>query len=854
MSTRKRSGDDFDREIRAHLELETDRLIEDGLAPDEARARAARVFGSVTHSRERFYERSRWLWFDRLAQDLRCGWRGLRRYPLAATVAVVSLAGGIGAATVTLMVRDVMFRNPPPLYVEPAQISRVQVGTPERPIMPLGNPVPAGVYRRWNESLDVPVAAAAASHLRDVRAGDRVQPLPVRAVTPGLFELLGVGPELGRLLPVGPAAADAPSPVVLSDRAWDRLFDRRGDAIGQTIWIENRPSTVVGVMPRRFWFSEMNSPIWTSLDVRATDDAEGLEVIARRPAGLTERALEARLSTGLEAYAAGLPLAERRLQLRASDIGGIPTGRQMAPILPYLLASAVLLTLLIACANVAILMIAQWTAREHEMAIRASIGASRARIVRTLLTESVLVAALGGAAGVAATLLLRAWVVSRGGGAGDDQFIDVSINPAVFVQAALITIVTGVIAGVAPAMYETRRLHANPLRTLATSDRVRQRWRHALVIGEITITVALFVVTAAMIDGYLRLRGAELGFAIQPLASASIENPGGVAIGPTLDALSHVPGVASVAAATAMPFRRSGIGGTTRIAADAAGANALAAERAAITPTFFATLGVVMREGRAFAASDTAASRIVILNETAARRVFGDAPAAGRRVWIGDVPYDVVGVVADYAVNPMQAFASSPKLFVPLPNDGRTLHRVNVLIRAEGDPGPLIPPSRRAAEAATAGTHFESGYTFEDLLTVGAQEMLVGTAPLVPLNAIGTLLSTTGIYGVLAFAIARRSRELAVRMAIGASPADIVRLVLTQTMRLAGTGTALGIGATFLLGRVVRASGGAGTIYDPGFTAFAWPLAAIVVLAAIATWIPSRRAVRIDPSAVLRTS
>ena len=227
MSTRKRPGDDFDREIRAHLELEIARLVENGVAPRAAREQALRAFGNVTRVRERFYERHRWLWLDALRQDLRCGLRSLRRYPLAATVAVVSLAGGIGAATVTLMVRDVVFRNPPPLYADPLQISRVQVGTPERPIMPLGNPVPAAVFRRWRDSLDVPLAAAAAAHQRDARAGDRTSPTPVRAVTPGFFELLGVSPELGRLLPTVPPAADAPSPAAPL-RAWALMFEPAG--------------------------------------------------------------------------------------------------------------------------------------------------------------------------------------------------------------------------------------------------------------------------------------------------------------------------------------------------------------------------------------------------------------------------------------------------------------------------------------------------------------------------------------------------------------------------------------------------------------------------------------------------
>ncbi len=206
------------------------------------------------------------------------------------------------------------------------------------------------------------------------------------------------------------------------------------------------------------------------------------------------------------------PAGERDVRLLVSGIEGTPIGRQVALFLPYLLGTSVLLTLLIACANVAILLIAQWTTREHEIAIRASIGASRGRIVRALLTESVLIALCASVLGVCVTLILRTWVLRSAGGAADDMFFDLSLDGRLFLQAAGVAFITGVLAGIAPALYETRRLHGNPMRTIATSDRVRQRWRHSLVVLEITITVALLVETAAMIDGYLRARSAQMGY------------------------------------------------------------------------------------------------------------------------------------------------------------------------------------------------------------------------------------------------------------------------------------------------------------------------------------------------------
>ena len=849
MSTRRRSDDDLDREIRAHLAIEEEQLIDEGMPPNAAHTSARRTFGNVTSIKERLYEARRLVWLDQLGQDARCGVRSLKRYPVAAAVAVISLAGGIGATTVTLMIRDVVFRKPPLLYVEPTQLSRVHVGSRDRPIVPLGSWVPAPLYATWRDELGASVAAAGSARPLDVRTDDRTELLPVRPVAPDLFPLLGVRAEIGQLFPPSP---DTPGvvPVVLSFRAWTRLFDGRADAIGRVVWIENRAHTVIGVLPARFWYSSMDSPIWTPLQVEALAPDAVLDVMVRRTAGMTPAQLEERLQRGLAEYTRQLPASERDLRLKVSSVEGTPVGNQVTFILPYVLAAAVVLTLLIACANVAILMIAQWTSREHELAIRASIGASRFRVVRMLLTESVLLAAVGGASGLAATLLLRSWIVSRSG--PDVAMFDLSIDAAILLKAAVITVLTGVIAGVAPALYETRRLHVNPLRTLATSDRVRQRWRHALVVLEITVTVALLVVTAAMIEGYQQARTADMGFSLRPLMTATVEHHAGVAPGPVLDVLRGVPGVASAAAATSLPFGRAGR--QERAAIDAGGTHAVPASRVDISGDFFATLGVRVLAGRSFTDGDTPSARIAIVNASLARRLFQERPPVGERVWIGATAYEIVGVTADYADGPQQARNPGAKLFLPMARGTRAARQLQFIIRAEADPAPLVATVRREVESAAAGTVVPNVYTYDQIMTIVGQEMLVGTAPLFPLIAVGTLLTAAGIYGVLAFAITRRSRELAVRMAIGATGRDVVRLVTAHTIRLVAVGTLLGTGTTFALARVVRAAGGAGSVFDPPVAVFFAPLLVVIGIGALATWIPARRALKIDPSSLLRSA
>jgi putative ABC transport system permease protein len=846
MSTRVRPPDDFDREIRAHLELEAEQLVEDGMDPAAARDAARRAFGNVATARERFYEAGRLLWLDRLGQDVRCAMRNLRRAPIAALVAIASLAAGIGATTVTLTVRNVVFRNPPLLYADPGQLSKVQVGRPDRPLMSLGGAVPAPLFLAWREALGPAIAGSAGGRgVRDVRLGERVETAPLRTVTPEFFALIGVNPALGRL-DVTPGAG--PTPAVLSYQLWQRLFDGRPDVIGQVIWIDKDPHTIAGVLPAPFWFGDMNSPVWTALDPRTLPPGDTIETIVRRPGGESPAMLDARLRTALAEYEARLPAGERNLRLKVSKVEGTPIGHQVALILPYLLGTSVLLTLLIACANVAILMIAQWTAREHEIAIRASIGGSRARIIRSLLTESVLVAAIGGALGVCVTLALRGWIVHRAGaGAG---FFNLAIDPAIFVQTAVITLLTGIAAGIAPALYETRRLHVNPLRAIAGSDRVRQRWRNALVVFEITVTVALLVETTSMIDGYQRAANAQMGFATRPLLTARIENAAGVNTPQVLDALARLPGVAAAAGATTLPY--AGGGPRVPVSADGSGSGAVLTERSAITAGFFSTLGVQMRTGRPFSTHDQ--GPVAIVNEALARRLFQGREPLGNRVWIGGTPYDLIGVVANYSSNPLRPADLDARVFVPLPAQSKEITRLSFLIRAEGDPAPLTQTIRPHVRDALTGTIVTQAYTMDQIQRIIGQELLVGTAPLFPLIAIGMLLTMAGIYGVLAFAITRRSRELAVRVAVGASGRDLVRLVSAHTIRLVAVGAGAGIAATFALSRVVRASGGAGSVWDPGVQAFVIPVLVVLAIGAIATWIPSCRALKINPADLLRTT
>jgi predicted permease len=535
--------------------------------------------------------------------------------------------------------------------------------------------------------------------------------------------------------------------------------------------------------------------------------------------------------------------------LAVAGIEGTPISRAVSVALPWVLAVAVLLTLLIACANVAILVIAQWTIREHEIAIRASLGATRGRVVRALLAESVVIAALGGALGTGVTLSLVRIIAANAG--GDARFFDLSIEPRILVEAMLITVLSGIVSGIGPAWLETRRLHANPMRTLMTSDRVRQRWRHALVVMEIAVTVALFVVAGGLLGSYQRQLFRDTGFNPHPLIALRVENAGGVPTSRVVDAIARIPGVAAVSAATSVPYMRAG--SLEMVSSDAAGQGGIRAESVSIGPSFFAALNVPVRAGRSFTTTDTPLTGTAIVNELLATRLFQGQPAIGRQLWLRGSAYEVVGVVAQYVNLALQPPDMDPKVYLPLSTSPGG-QRANFLIRAAGDPSPVARLLRHEVTASAPGNAVANLYTLDEVITVAGQEILVGTAPLAPLVATGVMLTAAGIYGVLAFAVARRSKELALRIAIGAGTRDIVQLVTLHSLRLAALGTGLGIAATFALSRIVRASGGGGSFLDPEWPAFILPIVLIAVIGVAATFVPSRRALRIDPSVLLRTT
>jgi hypothetical protein len=283
------------------------------------------------------------------------------------------------------------------------------------------------------------------------------------------------------------------------------------------------------------------------------------------------------------------------------------------------------------------------------------------------------------------------------------------------------------------------------------------------------------------------------------------------------------------------------------------GTNAVQAEQILIGPDFFTTLGVPMRAGRRFTRRDTPQNRTVIVSDSFARQVFGGSSPIGRQIWMDKAAYEIVGVVADYNSIPVERRLPAPKVFLPLPVETKDARGMRFLVRATGAPAPLVEPVRRALRGPSLGLNVNV-VTMRQMITIVGQEYLAGTAPLFPLIVIGMMLMSSGIYGVLAFAVSRRTRELAIRVAIGAERGNQIGLVMAQSLRLVIIGATLGTALTFGLSRLVRATGGAGSLFDPPWPAFVIPVVIVLIVAALATWIPARRALRVNPSLLLKST
>ncbi len=869
----------FEREMTAemtqHIELEIEDRIRSGMTPAEARRTALRDFGGV----ERWKEEARGARglgsLDALRQDLRYAWRALRGAPSFALVAVLTLALGIGATTAVFSVLDTLVLRPL-AYPESDRIVRL-LGTAQGEVG-FGT-ISYPDYLDWVERSSVFESAAAYDEYAPTLAlEDRPLKVDAASVTASYFDVLGARPAAGRLFrPEDDEPGSAR--VVLSWGLWQEAYGGDAAVVGATIRLNGFPYTVVGVAAPMedpgLSGGSMGAPrLWRSTPSYFATSGRGghsFTAIARLGPGVTLSEARQALSGIQAALEVEYPVDDAGRGVRLVPLKEHLVG-DVRPVL-WMLMGAVALVLLIACANVANLLLFRSTARAREISLRSALGASRGRVVRQLLAESLLLAAAGGAGGVLVAVVARRGLVALGAGQ-IPRLGEVSLDPAVLGFAALAALGSAVLFGLVPALHATRRDLRQALAEggRGSSDgRRRGRLRAGIVASQVGLAVVVMLGAGLLGRSLLRLRAVDPGLATSDALVLRIDppfdpyDPGDPAGEAALLSLysrletriAALPGVRAVTLTDLLPMSGNFNGNAFRIVGrpEPEPGEVPTAESRAVATGFFRALEVPVLEGRPFEPADEAdeAGNVVVVSRTFARRWFpgGDAVGSAIRIFDRDAPPSrIVGVVGDVTQFTLDA-DPEPVVYVPFAQAPDYMQGEPwVIVRTSGDPGILAAPIRAAiAEVEPRAPVF----SVRPLSAVVAGTMAAPrfrTLLLLAFAAVAFLLAAVGVYGMVGYSVARRLPELGVRIALGADSGRIRRLVVGQGLRpvLLGTGAGLLVGAAAV--RVLARYLYGVPATDP-ITFIGTPLA-LGLVAALAAWLPARRAARTPPSRVLR--
>jgi putative ABC transport system permease protein len=805
---------------------------------------------------------------DTFFQDLRYGARTLVKTPLFTLIAVSCLALGIGVNTAIFSVTDAILMTPFG-FEKPDEIAILFEAHPKRDIDDAGPSFRN--FRDWQQQSQSFTGIAAQS-FRSLTLTDLEEPVRLQGatITWNLFPLLGVRPILGRVFREDEDQPGAPGTVLLGYDAWVQRFSADSGIIGRTIQVNAKPHTVVGVMPRRFKFPE-NAELWipiTPIEHDSPRGSRGISVFGRLKPGVSPE----QATTELKAIAARLeeayPVENRGWSARA-----IPLRDEFIPgeikLIILTMMGAVTFVLLIACANVANLMLARATGRQREIAIRAALGAGRGRMIRMLLTESVLLGLAGGAIGIGlAHLGLGLLDASLPSADFIPYYIDWNIDRDALMYTVGISIVTGLVFGLAPAL----QISAHDLQSSlkegsrgAGAGARRNRLRNILVVGEVAMSVVLLIGASLFVRSFLNLQKADAGFTTEQLMTLRIYMPGDRYAASTPKAqrvadvvrrIEALPGVIAATASNNIPLSNGGSGGSVIVE----GHPVPPGEEedifyAAVTPHWFKTLDVPILRGRDFTdAEGQDSSGVAIINQTMADKLWPNEDPLGRRFRMtGDTAapwFSVIGITRDIATTGIDPENEpEPSAFIPYPYEATP--NTGITIRtATADPAQIMNAVRgevRASdpvlpvfEVQTMQTRREQGY-WQYSLFGGMFSVFGGVA---------LLLAAIGVYGVISYGVSQRTHEIGVRMALGARGGDVLRMVVGQGVMLTGIGVALGLVGAFGVTRVIESMLFAVSPTDP--ISFIGIALFLTTVAAVASYIPARRAMGVDPVTALR--
>jgi putative ABC transport system permease protein len=809
---------------------------------------------------------------SRLLQDLRYAVRGLRKSPGFTIVAVLTLGLGIGATTAIFSVINTVLLRPLG-YREPDRLVTVDHHYPSLNDLHASVSVPG--FLAYRDRGQIFERAAAENGWVPTLTG-RGDPTRVigSQVTGDYFLVYGVAPALGRAIRAEEAQPGHGKVVVLSQGMWQRVFGGDASALGQQLLLDGESYEVVGVMPAGFVdFFNRRAEFWVPLVFTPAQmdpnrwTNEYLAFTGRLRAG---ESLD-QASADLAAY--GLQLRTENPNRFSPDWGLVTTSlneKSRGPIRRalYLMLAAVVLVLLIACANVANLQLARAAARSREIAVRVALGASSGALMRQLLTESVLLALAGGVLGV----LLAVWSVpallSLNGGRGLPPAGDVRLDGTVLGFALGISLLTGIVFGLAPAIRVARTSLHETLKEGgrgAGADRGGLALRRSLVVATVALALMLLAGAGLLVRSFGQLVGVDPGFQPSHLLTFNVALPQVKYPNDTLQitalervtqALQAVPGVTSAGGTSVMPFGGSWSTASFSVEGYTPAANAPSpwGDMRTVTPDFLPTLGVELMRGRQFSGDDRAGGRaVVIVDEEMARRFWPGQDPVGKRITFNNLTdssiawIDVVGEVRHTMHEGLDAQARV-QLYFPLQQNG--LPFLAYAVRTAGDPMKLVPDLKRALASVDADLPMSNVSTMEDLIEGTTGPRRFAMLLLASFSVLAAALAAIGLYGVMSYSVTQRARELGLRLALGAGPNEVLRLVLRQGIRLAAVGLGIGLVAALAVSRILRSMLFGVSTTDP-VTFVAIPVLLLAVTA-LASWVPARRATRTDPMIALR--
>lgn len=796
-----------------------------------------------------------------LWQDLRYAFRILRKSPVFLAAAVLSIALGIGASTTIFSAFQAVFLGPSPYrdaeqLVEITKISK-HVGPPDV------NHADVEFWRRTSRSFQS-FATYSGFRAMTLSGIDAPVNLLVRLVSPDLFPTLGSRALIGRVLTQEDFRKDSPPVVVIAHSVWQEQFHGDPKVIGRRILLDGMDHTVVGVMPLNFNFPTASQRAWLPDKTPVTDPFTYASTVARLKPGVSEQAALAELERLWPALAKQYPESKRDWRLQMEGIAGRDTKDHRRAF--QLLFSAVGFLVLIACLNVANLLLARSSAREEEFSIRSALGAGRRRLIRQVITESLVLALIGGSLGLllayAGNRALLAFLPSNFSIPRLDQ---TQMDSMVLLFALAVTAITGLAFGIIPALALSRHSLRETARSVTSSAR-KNRGRSILIVSEIGLSLILLVGAGLLIRSFVRLLDVDPGFRAEHVLTAWI--PASFPVekdkdqlfqryAETLRMAEAQPGVTTAAIATAVPMGNVNVTVRTFLP----GADGETGFRfAAVSPNYFAAMGVPLKRGRAFTPADIKTTSdtknmpmVAIINESAARKYWPNQNPIGKKLGntgpTGVSNITIVGVVGDIHHQTLSG-KPVPELYHPYtqylgPAIGATL-----VLRTHGDASLMIPALRRSIHELSPGQPIQDISTMQARVEKTVAQPRLYMTLLAFFAALAVILTVIGIYGVMSYSVSQRTREMGIRMALGAERWDVLSTVLGQGLRLVLLGVAVGIAGAWALTQFMTSLIFGITPRDP--LTFALAPALLTTAALIACYFPARRATKVDPSTALR--